>query len=279
MPNWHYSRWGRALRRRVPALTRLSYRYNQRTMDSFFGGLLVPGRRRAITQWACRANLKRVRDPELRAKLTPDYQAGCKRLVVSWDYYPAIQRPDVELVTEKIERVEARGIRTADGRLHELDAIALATGFDAQAYVRPMRLTGLDGHTLDEAWTRAPAAHLTVSVPNFPNFFLLMGPNSPIGNTSLVPIAEAQADLVARFVERMARGELRTVAARAEAAEAFRRALAERMPDTVWVTGCSSWYLADDGVPTLWPYTPREFYERLAAAPDEDFVLTGAAES
>ena len=272
MPNRRHSWLVRRLRRLWPALSAASYRANQATMDWFFTGLIVPGWRRRATALACRANLRRVRDPALRRRLTPDYDAGCKRLVMSWDYYDAVQRPDVELVDEAIERVEREGIRTADGRLHELDAIVLATGFDAHAYMRPMRLQG-EHTTLDRAWRGGPRAYLSLAIPGFPNLFLLMGPHSPIGNTSLFPIAEAQADAIVRLVRRIADGEVLTVAAREEATAAFEREIAGSLDGTVWTTGCDSWYLADDGVPRLWPFPPRRFYAELRALPDEALVL------
>ncbi|MER3453366.1 MAG: NAD(P)/FAD-dependent oxidoreductase, partial [Acidimicrobiia bacterium] len=125
----------------------------------------------------CRANLENsVRDPVLRERLRPDYRAACKRLVVSDNFYDAIQRPNAELVTARIERVEPAGVRTADGVLHELDVLVLATGFKVDAFMRPMAVTGRGGIRLDDCWARRPSAYVSISIPDFPNLFMLNGP-------------------------------------------------------------------------------------------------------
>ena len=144
---------------------------------------------------ACEQALQEgVADPELRAKLTPDYRAGCKRLIMSHDFYPAISKPNADVVTDAIERFEAKGIRTADGELHELDVVVLATGFKVDAFVRPMDVIGRDGKLLDEIWEKGPTAYLAISVPDVPNFFMLNGPNGPVGNFSLIDVAEVEMD-------------------------------------------------------------------------------------
>src|SRR5204863_4321858 len=130
---------------------------------------------------ACLQNLEEnVHDPELRERLRPDYQAACKRLIISPNFYDAIQRPNAELVTDAIERIEPGGIRTKDGRLHELDVLVLATGFKTDAFMRPMTIAGRNGTTLEQAWTPRPEAYLSISIPDFPNFFMLNGPNGPV---------------------------------------------------------------------------------------------------
>jgi cation diffusion facilitator CzcD-associated flavoprotein CzcO len=140
---------------------------------------------------ACRANLEtNVRDPVLREKLRPGYRAACKRLVISPDFYEAIQQPNAELVTAGIERVEPHGVRTRDGRLHELDVLVLATGFRADRFMRPTDVIGRGGRRLDEVWAKRPIAHLSISIPGFPNLFMLNGPNGPVGNFSLIEVAE-----------------------------------------------------------------------------------------
>ncbi|MDG2111002.1 MAG: NAD(P)/FAD-dependent oxidoreductase, partial [Actinomycetota bacterium] len=140
----------------------------------------------------CLENLERVADPELREQLRPDYRAACKRLIMSPDFYEKMQEPTVSLVTSSIEGVEPTGIRTADGELHELDVLVLATGFRPDRFLRPMEVIGADGQSIDEAWTPRPLAYLAISVPGFPNLFMLNGPNGPVGNFSLIEIAERQ---------------------------------------------------------------------------------------
>src|SRR2546423_154237 len=215
---------------------------------------------------ACRANLETsVRDPELRERLRPDYRAACKRLIISPDFYEAIQRPNAELVTERIDRVEPRGIRTADGRLHELDVLVLATGFKAEAFMRPMRVIGKDGQTLADAWDPRPKAYMSISIPGFPNFFMVNGPDGPVGNFSLIEVAELQFAYILQLIERLRSGEYREVSATRDAMEAHEAARVEAAKNTVWVTGCRSWYLDDRGIPAVWPWSFDRFRAEMQA--------------
>ena len=154
-------------------------------------------------------------------------------------------------------------MRTADGVLHELDVLVLATGFDAHSYLRPIELTNADGLTLEEAWRERVQAYRTVALRGFPNFFMLMGPHSPFGNQSMVPVAEDQAEYVMHWIRRFQAGEIRTVAPTPEATERFNEELRSAMGDTVWMTGCQSWYLGKDGYPELWPWIPERHAEML----------------
>ena len=223
---------------------------------------------------ACLANLEdNVTDPALRERLRPDYRAACKRLIVSPDFYQAMQKPSAALVTEAIERVEPPGVRTTDGTLHELDVLVLATGFKADAFVRPMTVVGRGDRTLDAAWSARPEAYLSVSVPGFPNFFMLNGPNGPVGNFSLIGVAELQVAYVLQLVERICAGDCREVSATDTATAAFEAARVEAAKKTVWATGCRSWYLDDRGVPAAWPWAFGRFREEMAAPRFEDYEL------
>jgi cation diffusion facilitator CzcD-associated flavoprotein CzcO len=218
-----------------------------------------------LIEEACLANLERnVGDAELKEQLRPDYRAACKRLIVSPDFYAAIQQPNAELVTEAIERIEPGGVRTSDGRLHELDVLVLATGFKVSAFMRPMTVIGRDGQSLDEAWAKRPEAFLAVSVPDFPNFFMLNGPNGPVGNFSLIEIAELQFAYIMQLVERVRARECSEVSATRAAMEKFEAEREEAAKQTVWVTGCRSWYLDDRGIPASWPWTLERFREVMA---------------
>ncbi len=179
-----------------------------------------------------------------------------------------MQRDNVHLVDSGIDHVEQRGIVTADGTLHELDAIVLATGFDAHAFMRPMSLVGRDGLTIQQLWEEGPRAHLGVALPGFPNFFMLMGPHSPVGNYSLTAIAEAQAAHILGWIQRWRTGEFDNVAPTRHATDEFNASMRRAMPGTVWASGCTSWYLGADGLPELWPWTPNAYRQRLAATPD-----------
>lgn len=277
LPNLPYSGVTKALHRRIPQLDRVGYLEYRAAFEWLSKALVEPGWRRTAIQLVCRLNLRTVSDPALRERLTPDYQPLCRRLVISSGFYRAMQRPNVELVTTRIDRIVPQGVVTSDGTLHELDAIVLATGFDAHAFMRPMKMTGRAGVTLDETWESGAKAHLTVALPGYPNFFMLMGPHSPVGNYALTAIAETQARHILGWVRRWRAGEFETVAPRSEATEAFNSEIRAAMPGTVWATGCTSWYLGPDGVPELWPWTPGRHRDRLGRTPIAgDYVVTRA---
>lgn len=221
----------------------------------------------------CREHLDTVRDPELRRRLTPTYRAMCKRLVVSGDFYEAIQQPHAVLVTDPIERIEPAGVRTADGTLHELDVLVLATGFRADRFVRPTVVTGRDGVHLDDVWAVSPVAHLSVTVPDFPNFFMLNGPNGPVGNFSLIEVAERQLDYSLQLIDGIVRGEYREVSPTHEAMARFEAERCAAAETTVWVTGCDSWYLDSRKVPASWTFTHARFVDEMAAPRWADFSL------
>ncbi|HEV3132258.1 MAG TPA: NAD(P)/FAD-dependent oxidoreductase [Acidimicrobiales bacterium] len=225
-----------------------------------------------MVERACLANLEdNVHDPDLRERLRPTYRAACKRLILSPDFYDAIQSPNADLVTDGIERIEPGGVRTTDGRLHELDVLVLATGFKADAFMRPMSLVGRNGITLDEAWSPRPAAYLSISMPEFPNFFMVNGPNGPVGNFSLIEVAELQVRYILQLVERIRAGDCREVSATHEALAEFERAREQAAQHTVWVTGCRSWYLDDRGIPAVWPWSFVRFRQAMEAPDPEAF--------
>jgi cation diffusion facilitator CzcD-associated flavoprotein CzcO len=267
LPNPRYSRFTSITHQAVPWLDRLAYRTYSALFDYFAVALTKPGLRRKWMGGLCRANLRSVRDPDLRRALTPDYQPMCKRLVMSAGFYRAIQRDDVELLTAGIDHVERRGIVTEDGVLHGADVIVLCTGFDTHAFFRPMQLTGRDGIVADDVWRDGPRAYQTVALPGFPNFFMMLGPHSPVGNLALTTVAESQANHILRWIERWRRGEFDTIEPSSSATDAYNARVRAAMPKTVWTTGCNSWYLNKDGVPEVWPFTPGE-HRAMLANPD-----------
>ncbi len=222
----------------------------------------------------CVANLNNsVTDPELREKLRPDYRAGCKRLVISQGFYDAIQRPNAKLVTEGIEAVEASGVRTRDGELHELDVLILATGFRVDRFMRPMNVVGRGGVALEEVWKEGPYAYMAISIPEFPNLFMLNGPNGPVGNFSLIDVAEMQFSYIMQLVEQVRSGACRYVSASHEAMNQFDAERKEAAKKTIWQSGCNSWYLDAQGVPAVWPWTFDRLTEELAAPCLGDYEL------
>jgi cation diffusion facilitator CzcD-associated flavoprotein CzcO len=205
---------------------------------------------------------KQVPDRELRQKLTPSYRMGCKRVLISNDYYPALNRDNVELVTDGIAAIEPSGIRTTDGVLHELDAIVFGTGFKVVDYVSSMRIVGRRGVDLNTVWSKQVRNYLGISVSGFPNLFLLMGPNTGLGHNSMIFMIEAQARYAVDAILAMHRNSLASLDVRPEIEQAFRAELAKKMENTVWTSGCNSWYMAPDGEVLLWPGFTFDYWWR-----------------
>ncbi len=239
-----------------------------------FANVLVDGEHPLLDAMhaACQQALEQgVADPVLREKLRPDYRAGCKRLILSGTFYPAISRPNADVVTEAIERFEPRGIRTADGTLHELDVVVMATGFRVDSFVRPMHVAGRDGRLLDAVWEKGPSAYLAISVPEMPNFFMLNGPNGPVGNFSLIDVAELEMDYILQLVDEIAAGRCDSLCVSREAMACFDEERRAAAAHTLWASGCNSWYLDETGLPTAWPFTYDRFEAEMARPRLEDY--------
>ncbi len=262
-----YSEQERASFRRDPEAFRKMAQELTRSFHETFSNGVVDAKSEQMRKLeeVCRQHLESsVQDPVLREKLRPNYRAACKRLVVSGEFYPAIQHENAELVTEGIARIEPKGVRTADGRLHELDVLALATGFRVDRFLRPIRVKGRDGVDLEDVWKDRPNAYLSISIPNFPNLFMLNGPNGPVGNFSLITIADMQLQYILQLVEPLRAGRGREISASESAMESFSREFDAAARNTIWATGCRSWYLDSRGIPAVWPFTYQRFTEEMA---------------
>lgn len=216
-----------------------------------------------------------VRDPVLREKLRPNYRAACKRMIFSPDYYEAIQHPNAVLELGAIERIEANGVRMKDGTFHELDVIALCTGFDVTSFMRPMKFHGEGGLDLDDYWSPNPAAYYAVTIPHFPNLFLYNGPTGPVGNFSLIDISEAQWGYMDRLIDQLRQGKAKAIAPKPEALATYLAAHSERAKQTVFASGCKSWYLDANGTPLVWPWSYAHFVEMMENPKLEDYQLAG----
>lgn len=223
---------------------------------------------------ACRLNLENsVKDPDLRERLRPDYRAACKRLIISWSYYDAVQQPNVVIDTGSIERIEPNGVRMKDGTLHEVDVLVLATGFKADSFIRPAIVRGRGGVTLDDIWSKRPTAYYAVTVPAMPNFFMLNGPTGPVGNFPLIDIAERQWGYIEQFLAKLRSGEVRTVEPTREAHAAYEERRVAAAKGTIFASGCKSWYLDSEGVPGTWPWGYQAFGDAMCNPRFEDYRL------
>jgi len=196
---------------------------------------------------------RQVPDAALRAKLMPDYPIGCKRLLLSSEYLAALSKPNVELVTDGIRRVTEHGIETVDGAHHTVDAIVYGTGFAATEFLSPMRITGRAGVDLNDAWRRGAQAYLGLTVPGFPNFFMLYGPNTNLGHNSIVYMLESQIAHIMRCCKAMRAASASAIEVDAHRYRRFNVGIQQRLANSVW-SGCKSWYVDENGHnSTNWP--------------------------
>ena len=206
-----------------------------------------------------------IQDPELRRKVTPADEVGCKRIMLTDDWYPTLTKPNVDVVTERVAAVTPTAVRTADGAERPADVLVLATGFESHGFVAPMQITGTGGRTLAETWAGLPRAYLGTSVPGFPNLFLLYGPNTNGGTGSVIYTIEAGMEHVLAALDELGRADARRIEVRPEAAEGFERELRAALAGTVWHTGCTNWYVDEQGHdPNQWPWTWRTYRKRAA---------------
>jgi len=215
-----------------------------------------------------------IDDRELLAKVRPDYTIGCKRILPSNEWYPALARDNVELVTDPIAEVRERSIVTESGAEREVDAIVFGTGFHVVDMPVARMVRGRDGRSLEEAWQGSPRAHLGTTVAGFPNLFILLGPNTGLGHSSMVYMIESEVAYVIDALRELRRNGHRTVEVRPDVQERYNRDVQRRMNGTVWSTGCKSWYLDEQGNnPTLWPDWTWRFRRRTARFNPQEYVI------
>jgi cation diffusion facilitator CzcD-associated flavoprotein CzcO len=250
---------------RVPGLLRLSREGNYFSNELRSLGFNTEPRLLFAHRARYRRHLRAVvPDPALREKLTPTDPMGCKRILMSNDWYPALQLPQVEVVTDPIAEVRAHSVVTADGVERDVDTIILGTGFAATEFLVPMTVTGRDGRDLHAQWKDGASAHLGTVVPGFPNFFVLYGPNTNLGHNSILVMLEAQIGWVVQAVRALRQGRVRRLEVRPDVAAAFDAWVQERLGHTVFAGGCRSWYLTESGRNTQnWPASTLTFRRRL----------------
>ncbi|MGY1668408.1 flavin-containing monooxygenase [Geodermatophilus sp. SYSU D00696] len=283
-PPWVIPRADRAYTERehrlqavVPGFLRLArglqYLNREARLRAFIGG----GRLRSLFEKQSLAFLERqVPDPELRARLTPDYAIGCKRVIVSDDYLPALTRPNVQVVASPVTEVRPHSVVAADGTEHEVDVIVYGTGFRVMDIPLAHRLTGREGRTLQEEWDRSGVqAHRGTTVAGFPNLFLLFGPNTVLGHTSVVLMIEAQIRYVVAALRTMREAGADVLEVRRSAQEAYDARLQTELTDTVWnAGGCRSWYRDEQGRNfTLWPTHTVTFMRQMRRFDAESYEL------
>lgn len=274
--NRRYGRLERLLYRRLPALQWVARAGIYWGHETFVLGFTRSRRLMRLGRRAALAHLRRqVPDPALRAALTPDYTLGCKRVLLSDDYYPSLGQPNVDVVTQGIREVTATGVVTADGTTHEVDTIIFGTGFHVTDFPAARRIWGRDGLLLADAWRDGMQAYVGTTVAGFPNLFLMTGPNTGLGHSSMVYMIESQTAYVLDALAQMDRRGVAALEVRADVQERYNAELAARHDDTVWSRGgCRSWYLDEHGRnTTLWPGFTFEFRRRTRRFDAAAYVL------
>jgi len=266
---------GRRLFRRFPATQRAMRAGIYAVLEARALGFTVEPRILRLAELQAERHLARqVPDPELRRALRPSYRLGCKRVLLSDDFYPAVAQPNVDLVRAPISRVTPSGIVTAEGAEHELETIIFATGFRVSEMPAALRVHGRDGRSLAEAWRGSPQAYVGTTIAGFPNLFMLMGPNTGLGHNSVVYMIESQIAYVLDALEAMRGRAAATVEVRAEVQSAFNDELQRRLEGTVWMSGCQSWYLDAHGRNTaIWPGFTFGFRRRTRRFEPADYLL------
>ena len=270
-------KWRARFRRFRPAMwsfRQLIFWRQEFRVLGFLGNKFV---RRKATEIATHHLEKQIADPRLRAALTPHYELGCKRVLVSDDFYPALTRPNVELVTEAISEVCEHSIVTADGAERPLDVLIFATGFRATEPLIGMRVVGRGGIEIHDAWRERMNAYLGITVAGFPNFFILLGPNTGLGHNSVVLMIEAQVRYAMSCLRLMRRRNRRVMEVRSETQREFVEDIHRRLQSTVWQSGgCRSWYQdpRTGENTTLWPGSVIAYLRRTKSAQAADYVFT-----
>jgi cation diffusion facilitator CzcD-associated flavoprotein CzcO len=269
----------RRLYRRLPALQKAVRAGVYAGREVLVLGFVKNPRLMGVPERLARRHMRaQIADPDLLARVTPDYTIGCKRILPSNRWYPALGKPNVELVTSPISAVRPHAIVAADGTERDVDTIIFGTGFHVADMPVGEWVRGRDGTRLVDAWKGSPRAHLGCTVAGFPNLFLLLGPNTGLGHNSMIYMLESQINHVIDALRVMRERGAAVAEVKLEVQQAYNRELDAKMAGTVWSTGCSSWYLDDTGRnPTLWPDWTWRFRLRTRRFDPAEHTLRAAS--
>ena len=285
-PNWvmprrsySYPKWLRSVFRRILILARAYRGFYFSIMEWRFGAFKSGENyiKRFVDKQFQKQMDAQVTDDKLRANLTPNYPVGCKRILISDDYLPAMQRENVELVTDAIETITAQGIRTHDGTERKADVIIMATGFKVFDILASIDVIGPSGTSLRDIWRGGIAAHRTIAVPGFPNFFLVVGPNSGLGHNSVILMIEAQVKYIISLINSACADGVKLIEPKDEAAKEYDRQTQSALRGRVWAANCGAWYVDESGRNfTLYPHAVRDFLREMKEPDMAEFELRSA---
>jgi cation diffusion facilitator CzcD-associated flavoprotein CzcO len=274
-----YPRWVRRAIERIPAINWVRRRYLFNYCEALTLAIRHPRTAGRLLGWrSARFMRSQVPDPDLRRRLWPDYTFGCKRVLFSSHYLPALAGENVELVTADLDEVTERGLLSGDGREREFDCIIWSTGFRASEFVAPMRVVGAGGRELGAVWARGAHAHLGMAVPDFPSLFLMYGPNTNTSGGSIIVYLEAQAAYIRQALAHLRGTGSARLAVRAEVEAASDAETQQRFQGTAW-TDCDSWYRDAGGrIVANWPGYMREYLERTRVFDPAEYEFSGEPE-
>ncbi len=281
-PNWIIPKNDRVvslaskrLRKRFPFLMQLQRAWEYWQLEFSFPAFLKDSKMGRKWENACKATISStIKDPALRAALTPDYPAGCKRVLLSDDWFATLARENVRLVTAPINEFSSGGITTADGVSHEADVVIYATGFESRDILGPVEIEGADGLRIQDAWKPHPQAYLGVTVPGFPNAFIMYGPNTNLGHGSIVFMLECQARYIGKALDKLRRCKSVAIAPKRRTSMDYNGKTQSRLSKTVWGANCSSWYKGADGViVNNWSSTMLRYWWMLRRFQIRDYDL------
>ena len=277
-PDFQTPDWNRGLFRRFPASQDAMRKALFMFHESMALGIIWNSPLTRLIERIGKAHLRfQVKDKWLRRQLTPDFRIGCKRVLMSSDYYPALQKENCKLITWPIARLSEKGIRTVEGIEHQFDCIVFATGFDVSHSGTPFPVSGIDGRQLNEEWSRGAQAYKSINVSGYPNLFMTFGPNSGPGHNSALVYMESQIDYAVRGIQALRDGNLKALNVKPDAQAAHNEAIQKRLARTNWNSGCKSWYLTEDGFnATMYPGFATQFARQMADLDLNDYELITA---
>ncbi len=226
-----------------------------------------------------RWNIRRqVTDPDVAAALTPDYPVGCRRVLISNDYYPTFNLPHVSLVADNIEQIQENKIITDNNTEYEADVIIFGTGFKSTEFLTPVEFYGKSAHKLNDHWQSGAEAYLGMTVSDFPNFFMMYGPNTNLGHNSIIFMFECQVRYIVQAVKKLLSEHLVSMEVRQEIMNAYNREIQQDLTETVWAANCHSWYKNDSGkITNNWPHTTLDYWMRTRQPNWTEYILKSAS--
>ena len=282
-PNWiiprpdrPYSTLEKSAFARVPLWRKLHRNFIYWTHELRVMGMVINPQLMKIFQKLAVGHIKKqVADPALRAKVTPDYTIGCKRILISNDWYPAVSRSNVDLITTGIREIRENAIVTADGTVREVDCLIFGTGFYATENPIADVIVGKNGQKLSQAWVNGEEAYQGTLVKGFPNLFFIVGPNTGLGHNSMVFMIETQVQYIRKLLAQMRNSGDGALEVRADVQDEYNRDLQKRLGGSIWATGCQSWYKHKSGkITALWPSFTFTFWLRLRKLRISEYVMS-----